>query len=181
MVAHAWQVFILVVTALSLLAGCASSPYVGTGAVVGGSVGSLMGAAIGNRNPWAGALVGGLVGTGVGAAGGYMLQQRQYSQPQQGYYPAQPGYGAPAPYGYRGPAPGPAYGYNNQAPATPNDPRYSANGAAPAPAPPPSAHSWNTPAPVTPPESGYSNNSAPPAYARTPIKPAPYTYQQPVE
>jgi len=189
MVAHTWHGIILVIMALSLLMGCASSPYVGTGAVLGGGLGALAGAAIGNRNPWAGAAIGGLVGTALGAGGGYMVQQRQTTQPPQGYYyPSQPGYGAPAPYGYSHPAPGPAYGYNTPAPATPPGPRYSGN--APAPATPPGpGRSWNTPAPVTPSEPGYGNNSVPQAYsqapqpsnARTPITPAPYNYQQTVE
>jgi hypothetical protein len=117
---------------LSLTMGCASSPYVGTGAALGGGLGALTGAAIGNRNPWAGALIGGLVGTGVGAAGGYMVQQRQAQpQPKQGYYsPPPPGYSAPPPpgYGYQTPAPGPSYGYN-----TPNLTGFNQAGGAPAP------------------------------------------------
>jgi len=186
---HAWQGILVALTSLSLLLGCASSPYVGTGAALGGGLGALAGAAIGNRNPWAGALIGGLVGTGVGAAGGYMVQQRQTTQPPQGYYPYQPGYGAPAPpgYGYTTPAPGPAYGYNTPAPP-PSGPRYSGN--APAPVPPSGpGSSWNAPAPVTPSEPGYGSYSAPQSYsqapqpsnARTPITPAPYNYEQTVE
>jgi hypothetical protein len=167
MVAHLWHWIIVTVMALSLLMGCASSPYVGTGAAIGGGLGALTGAAIGHRNPWAGAAIGGLVGTAVGAAGGYMVQQRQYApQQQQGYYypsqpgygaPAQPGYGAPAqPYGYRAPAPGnaapgPAVGYNTPNPVTPQGPQYSA-----APAPQPSN-------------------------VRTPVTTAPYNYSQAAE
>ena len=175
--AYLWHSLIVALMALSLIAGCASSPYVGTGAAVGGGLGALTGAAIGHKNPWAGALIGGLVGTGVGAAGGYMVQQRQTAQPPQGYYyPSQPGYGAPAP---------PGYGYS--APAPPG-PRYSGN--APAPAPPSGpGNSWNAPAPVTPSEPGYGSYSAPQSYsqapqpsnARTPITPAPYNYQQTME
>src|SRR5208337_2220198 len=86
---------IVTLTTLSLIMGCASSPYVGTGALLGGGVGAVTGAAIGHSNPWAGALIGGLAGSALGAAGGYALQQGQTSQPQQGYYyPAQPGSGA---------------------------------------------------------------------------------------
>ncbi len=172
---HSWHGIIVALTALSLISGCASSPYTGTGAVLGGGLGAVTGAAIASgRNPVAGALIGGLVGTGLGAAGGYMLQQRQTAQPYQGsYYPPPP----QAPYGYRAPAPGPAYGYNSP----PAGPRYSAN----SPAPPPTGNSWNTPAPVAP-EPGYGREVAPPeAYSqapqsnsRTPIRPAPYNYQQ---
>ncbi len=178
---HFWHGIIVVFAALSLIMGCASSPYVGTGAALGGGLGALTGAAIGNRNPWAGALIGGAVGTALGAAGGYAMQQRQ-TAPQQGYYyqQAPQGYGAPPAYGYSAPAPGPAYGYNTPAPATPSGPRYSTN--APSPAPPPSpGTSWNTPAPVTPSEPGYGSSSAPQANARTPISPAPYYSQQPAE
>ena len=168
----------MVLTALSLVMGCASSPYVGTGAALGGGLGALTGAAIGNRNPWAGALIGGLVGSGLGAAGGYMVQQRQAAQPPQGqgyyYQPAPRGYGAPAP---------PAYGYNSPAPRTGS--RYGANGPAPgAPAGP--SYSWNTPAPVSPHDSESGNSTAPPAAqysqapqppsVRTPVTNAPYNY-----
>ena len=105
---QAWHGLFVILTALSLLMGCASSPYVGTGALVGGGLGALTGAAIGHKNPWAGAAIGGLVGTGLGAGTGYLIQQRQTAQPPQGYYqPPPPGYGAPPPqaYGYRNPAP----------------------------------------------------------------------------
>ncbi len=66
MVAHARYGIIVVITALSLLAGCASSPYVGTGAALGGGLGAITGAAIGNRNPWQGAAIGSLIGTAWG-------------------------------------------------------------------------------------------------------------------
>jgi hypothetical protein len=167
MVAHAWQGIIVALMSLSLFMGCASSPYVGTGAAVGGGLGALTGAAIAHRNPWAGAIVGGLVGSALGAGGGYVLQQRQQQPygPSQGYYPpqpqygapAQPGYGAPAPpaYGQYAPAPGPSYGYNAQAPAAPADP----------------STGWVlTPGTETPPGPGYDNGSAPQA--------APQTYSQ---
>lgn len=173
MAVHAWQGIIVVLTALSLLMGCASSPYVGTGAAVGGGLGAITGAAIGNRNPWAGAAIGGLIGTALGAVGGYAVQQRQTAQqPPQGYYqqPAPPAYGAPAPPGY-GHAPAPA------------PPGY---GRAPAPAPGP-AYGYNTPNPVTPqgpqyseaPPANYSQAPPPqPSSARTPITSAPYnTYE----
>jgi len=179
MVAHTWQGIIVALMSLSLLMGCASSPYVGTGAAVGGGLGAITGAAIANRNPWAGALVGGLMGSALGAGGGYLIQQRQQQQPyppSQGYYyPDQPGYGAPAPpaYGHYAPAPGPSYGYNAPTPATP-------------PAP---GDGWDTPAPAPPPGPGYDNSAAPSAYSqapqpssvRTPINPAPYISQQALE
>jgi hypothetical protein len=176
MIAHTWQGIIVALMSLNLLMGCASSPYVGTGAAVGGSLGALTGAAIANRNPWAGAVVGGLVGSALGAAGGYVVQQRQQPYgPSQGYYPAQPGYGAPAPpaYGHHAPSPGPSYGYHAPTPATPPDPGYG----------------WETPAPVTPPEPGYNSGLGPPAYSqapppsrlRTPIAPAPYISQEALE
>ncbi|MGB7911366.1 MAG: hypothetical protein WCF59_03995, partial [Desulfobaccales bacterium] len=118
---------IVALTALSLITGCASSPYMGTGALLGGGVGAIAGAAIDHHNPWQGALIGGLAGTALGAGGGYVLQQRQASQPQQGQpqpgqpqqgynYPPQPAPGTAPPqgYGYGPPppdaAPGPAYG-----------------------------------------------------------------------
>jgi hypothetical protein len=102
---------IVTLTTLSLIMGCASSPYVGTGALLGGGLGAAAGAAIGHSNPWQGAVIGGLAGSALGAAGGWALQQGQTSQPQQGYYyPAQPGSSAVAPpgYGYGAPAPGSA-------------------------------------------------------------------------
>jgi hypothetical protein len=172
MVAHAWQGIIVALMSLSLFMGCASSPYVGTGAALGGGVGALSGAAIARSNPWAGAIVGGVLGSALGAGGGYLIQQRQQQQqygPPQGYYPPQPGYGAPAPppaygqyapapgpsYGHQAPAPGPSYGYNAQAPAAPADP----------------STEWVlTPGTETPPGPGYDNGSAPQA--------APQTYSQ---
>ena len=85
---------IVALTALSLITGCASSPYMGTGALLGGGVGAIAGAAIDHHNPWQGALIGGLAGTALGAGGGYVLQQRQASQPQQGQpSPASPSRG----------------------------------------------------------------------------------------
>ena len=48
---HLWHSLIVALTALSLLMGCASSPYVGTEAAVGGGLGALAGAAIGHRIP----------------------------------------------------------------------------------------------------------------------------------
>jgi YMGG-like Gly-zipper len=163
----AWPGIILVLMTLSLITGCASSPYLGTGALVGGGAGTLLGAAIGHRNPWQGALIGGLVGTGLGAGTGYLIQRRQASQPPQGYYQsAPPGYGAPPPgYGYNAPAPGPGYGYNAPGPAAPPGPRYSDNAPSPPSGP---GMGWNTPAPVTPSGPGYGGNSGPPAYSRTP-------------
>jgi len=152
-----WQSIITALVALSLFLGCASSPYVGNGALLGAGLGALSGAAIGNRNPWQGAAIGGLIGTVAGAAGGYVLQPRQAGQPPQGYYyQQQPGYGTPAPpaYGYNRPAPGPAYGYNTPNPVTPPGPQYSAT-----PALPPS-----------------SQSQAPqPSSVHTPVIPAPYT------
>ena len=61
---------IVALTALSLITGCASSPYMGTGALLGGGVGAIAGAAIDHHNPWQGALVGGLAAPpwGLGAA-----------------------------------------------------------------------------------------------------------------
>lgn len=172
MVAHVWHGIIAALISLSLLAGCASSPYVGTGAAVGGGLGALTGAAIAHSNPWAGAVVGGLVGSVLGAGGGYLVQQRQqqqqYQQPSQGdYYPSQPGYGAPAPpaYGRNAPAPGPRYGYNAPPPEASADPR----------------DGWVSTAPEMPTGSGYDNSAGPPAYSRapqggvrTPVNPAPY-------
>ena len=134
---------IVALTALSLITGCASSPYMGTGALLGGGVGAIAGAAIDHHNPWQGALIGGLAGTALGAGGGYVLQQRQASQPQQGQpqpgqpqqgynYPPQPAPGTAPPqgYGYGPPppdaAPGPAYGDNGGNPAAPQGPQESA-------------------------------------------------------
>ncbi|MCX5894077.1 MAG: hypothetical protein NTW80_14145 [Deltaproteobacteria bacterium] len=178
MVVHLWHSLIVALMALSLIMGCASSPYVGTGAAVGGGLGAITGALIGSRNPWAGALIGGAVGTGLGAAGGYALQQRQASQPPpQGYYNQQPapgyGYNAPAPPGYAAPPP-PAYG--NRAPAPGGQSYGGASGG------------YNTPNPVTPaPQyseapaaTQYGQNQAQPqpSSVHTPIAPAPYkTYE----
>jgi hypothetical protein len=169
---HLWHSLIVALMALSLLMGCASSPYVGTGALVGGGLGALTGAAIGNKNPGAGALIGGLVGTGLGAAGGYALQQRQaqpqppqgyYQQPPPGYYQQPPpGYSAPPPQGYgsRPPGPGPSYGgsyggYNTPNQVNPGAPQY---GEAPA--------------------SQYNQAQPQSSSVHTPIGPAPYqTYE----
>ena len=177
---YRWHSLIVALIALSLIAGCASSPYVGTGAVVGGGLGALTGAAIGHKNPWAGALIGGLVGTGVGAAGGYALKQRQasqqppqgyYQQPPQGYQQPPPGYAAPPPPGYssRPPAPGQSYGgsyggYNTPNPVTPGAPQYSE-----APGPP----QYNQ----APPQ--YQNQAQPQSSGvHTLVTPAPYqTYE----
>ena len=182
MVTYAWHSLMMALVALSLFLGCASSPYVGNGALLGGGLGAVTGAAIGHRNPWQGAAIGGLIGTVAGAAGGLALQPRQFGQPPQGYYYQQPapgystpaprayGYNTPAPYGYNRPAPGPAYGYN----APGSGP--SAGGA---------YGGYNTPNPVTPPgpqysaapaSAPYSQSQAPqPSGVRTPITPAPYT------
>jgi len=156
---------IVALTTLSLIMGCASSPYVGTGALLGGGLGAITGAAIAhNSNPWAGAAIGGLAGSALGAAGGYVLQQGQTSQPQPGqpqqgyYYPAQPDPGAAAPpgYGYDAPAPGaapgPAYGDNRGNPAAPQGPQESA-------APPPGSYYSQAPPPQTP-----GMAEAPPGY-----------------
>ncbi len=174
---YLWHSLIVALMALSLLMGCASSPYVGTGAVVGGGLGALTGAAIGHKNPWAGALVGGLVGTGVGAAGGYVLQSRQANQPPpQGSYYQQPppgygpprGYAPPPPgYGSRPQGPGPTYGgsyggYNTPNPVTPGAPQYSEA--------PPSQYNQAPPR--------YQNQAQQPSSVHTPITPAPYqTYE----
>ncbi len=163
---HLWHSLIVALTALSLLMGCASSPYVGTGAVVGGGLGALTGAAIGHKNPWTGALVGGLVGTGLGAVGGYALQQRQAQPQPQGYYQQPPpGYAPPPPgYGSRPQPPGPSYGgsyggYNTPSPVTPGAPQYS--------------EQYNQ----APPQ--YQNQAQQqPSSVHTPITPAPYqTYE----
>ena len=169
---------IVTLTTLSLIMGCASSPYLDTGALLGGGLGAIAGAAIDHGNPWQGALIGGLAGSALGAAGGYALQNRQTSQPQPGqpqegqpqpgqpqegqpqqgyYYPAQPGSGAEAPpgYGYGAPAPGsapgPAYGDNRGNPAAPRGPQEIA--------PPPPESYGQAPAPQTP---GIA--AAPPGY-----------------
>ena len=166
---YLWHSLIVALMALSLLMGCASSPYVGTGAVLGGGLGALTGAAIGHKNPWAGALIGGAVGTGLGAAGGYALQQRQVSQPPpQGYYQQQqPGYAPPPPgYGSRPQAPGPSYGgsyggYNTPNPVTPGAPRYS-----------------EAPGPQYDQAPPQYQNQAQRSSVHTPITPAPYqTYE----
>ena len=161
MVAHVWYGLIVVLLTLSLCTGCASSPYVGTGAAVGGGLGALTGAAIGHRNPWAGALIGGLVGTGLGAGTGYLIKQRQTAQQPQGYnYPSAPpayGYNSPPsrPNGYQAPAPGPSYGggYNTPNPVTPPGPNYSAAPAGP---------------------EYYSQNQGPHPSVHTPVTDAPY-------
>lgn len=185
MVAYAWKGIVMALVLLGLLMGCASSPYVGTGAVLGGGVGALSGAAIAGRNPWAGALVGGVLGSALGAAGGYALQQRQqpYGPTQGYYYQPQPGYRAPAPpaYGsYESPpasSPGPSYGYHQ----------------APAPAPPPNSapgnpyEGWEFPEGAPPPLSQGSGNGpggypaysqAPPPRGGVPVTPAPYVPEQ---
>jgi hypothetical protein len=149
---HAWHGIIVVLTSLSLLMGCASSPYVGTGAALGGGLGALAGAAIGHKNPWAGAAIGGLAGAGAGALTGYALQQRQ-AQPPQGYYYQQPppAYGAPPPR----PNYGPNYGYNYPPPA-PGRPTYSS---------------------APPVENNYSQLTPPqPEGCRVPMKYVPYYY-----
>ncbi len=171
---------IVILTTLSLIMGCASSPYLGTGTLLGGGVGAIAGAAIDHGNPWQGALIGGLAGSALGAAGGYVLQNRQTSQPQPGqpqqgyYYPAQPGSGAAAPpgYGYGAPAPGsapgPAYGDNRGNPAAPQGPQEIAPpppesyGQAPPPQTPgiaaaPPGYGYGAPAPGAAPASAYSN------------------------
>ncbi len=167
---HLWHSLIVALMALSLIAGCASSPYVGTGAVVGGGLGALTGAAIGHKNPWAGALIGGAVGTGLGAVGGYALQQRQAQPQPQGYYQQPPPGYAPPPPGYSSSpqAPGPSYGgsyggYNTPSPVTPGAPQYGE-------APPPQ---YNQPPPQ------YQNQAQQqPSSVHTPISPAPYqTYE----
>lgn len=185
MVAHAWQGIIVALISLSLLMGCASSPYVGTGAALGGGIGALSGAAIAGRNPWAGAIVGGLLGSALGAGGGYLLQQRQQQQqpygPSQGYYPAQPQYGAPAQPGYNAPAPPPAYGQYAPAPG----PSYGYSAQTPAGPADPSQEWVLSPGTEPPPGPGYDNGSAPPGYsqapppssARIPVTPAPYYSQ----
>jgi hypothetical protein len=166
MAVRTWQGIIVALIALSLFPGCASSPYVGTGAALGGGVGAVSGAAIARSNPWAGAIVGGLLGSALGAGGGYLLQQRQQQQygPPQGYYPAQPEYGAPAPpaYGQYAPAPGPDYGYSAQTPTAPADPN----------------NEWVlAPGAEIPPVPGYDNGSAPQA-APPPYNQAPEAYSQ---
>ncbi|MGP8050116.1 MAG: hypothetical protein ACLPYB_05840 [Desulfobaccales bacterium] len=135
---------IVTFTALSLITGCASSPYLGTGALVGGGAGAIAGAAIDHHNPWQGALIGGLAGTALGAAGGYALQQRQANQPQPGQppgpQPGQPQPGGPQGYNYP-PQPGPgeagppAYGYGPPAPGNGPDPGYGYGPPAPGPGP----------------------------------------------
>jgi hypothetical protein len=167
MAVHAWQGIMVVLTALSLIMGCASSPYIGTGAALGGGVGALAGAAINNRNPWSGAAVGGLVGSVLGAAGGYAVQQRQTYQQPQGYYQPQPGYGAPPAQGYNSP---PAYGYN----APPAGPNYSYNQ-------PPASPSPNYGYSSDPPVAGNQGREISPPQpegCRTPMTYAPYYYQQ---
>jgi hypothetical protein len=175
---------IVALTTLSLIMGCASSPYVGTGALLGGGLGAITGAAIAhNNNPWAGALIGGVAGSALGAAGGYVLQQGQTGQPQPGqpqqpqqgyYYPAQPGSGAAAQpgYGYGPPppsaAPGPAYGDNRGNPAAPQGTQETAPpppesyGQAPPPQTPgiaeaPPGYGYGAPAADAAPASAYSN------------------------
>ena len=179
-----WPGIIVLLTALSLSLGCASSPYVGTGAAIGGGVGALTGAAINNRNPWAGAAVGGLIGSAVGAAGGYAVSQRQTTQQPQGYYyqPA-PGYSAPPPqpnygpnygYNYPPPAPGPSYGGAPPAPG----PVYSSPPQAPGPAyssQPPGPGPAYSSAPAA--EDNYSQLTPPqPEGCRAPMKYTPYYY-----
>ncbi len=175
---YLWHSLIVALMALSLLMGCASSPYVGTGALVGGGLGALTGAAIGHKNPWAGGLIGGAVGTGLGAVTGYALQSRQAQpQPQQGYYQQQPrGYAPPPPgYGSRPQAPGPAYGgsyggYNTPNPVTPGAPQYSE-------APGPQYNQAPPQYEQAPPQ--YQNQALrQPSGVHTPITPAPYqTYE----
>lgn len=156
MVVHTWYAIITALLGLSLIMGCASNPYMSTGAAVGGGLGALTGAAINNRNPWAGAAVGGLIGGVLGGVTGEMVRQRQTPpQPQQGYYyqPA-PGYGQPAP-GYGSPPSRPYYG-SSSSPTSPG-PTYSS-------APPPADSRYSQ---VTPPQ---------PEGCRTPMKYAPYYY-----
>lgn len=104
-----WHGIILVLTAFSLIMGCASNPYMSTGAAVGGGLGALTGAAINHRNPWQGAAIGGLIGGALGAVGGEVVRQRQpVPQPPQSYYQPyyEPQYGRP---GYSSPTPSPNY------------------------------------------------------------------------
>jgi len=194
---------IVALTTLSLIMGCASSPYVGTGALLGGGVGAIAGAAIDHSNPWVGALIGGLAGSALGAGGGYVLQQGQTSQPppgqpQQGYYyPAQPDPGAAAPpgYGYGPPppdaGPGPAYGDNGGYPAAPQGPQETAPpppdsyGQAPPPQNPGMAeaqpgYGYGVPAADAAPASAYSNTwtSVDPQGPQESAPPPPESYSQ---
>lgn len=144
---------IWVIAALGMIMGCASSPYMGTGALLGGGVGSLAGAALAHNNPWQGAAIGGLIGTALGAAGGYALQPRPAS-PQGYYYPAPPGYGTATP---------PAYGYGYGA-ATP------------------SAYGYGAAAPGSRPGGAYGYYAAPPAVSGpqpSATPPEPYSQTQP--
>ncbi len=85
---------LLLIGALALpLAGCANNPYAsnGTTADTGGGalLGALTGAVIGNQT--GAPLAGAAIGAGVGGLAGYAVghsgsQQRQYQQPQPGYY-----------------------------------------------------------------------------------------------
>ncbi|MGO9175571.1 MAG: hypothetical protein ACLPT6_09105 [Desulfobaccales bacterium] len=174
---------IVTLMALSLIMGCASGSYLGPGALLGGGLGAIAGAAIDHGNPWQGALIGGLAGSALGAAGGYALQQGQTGQPQpgqpqqgqeqQGYnYPAQPGSGAAAPpgYGYGAPAPGyapgPAYGDNRGYPAAPQGPQEIAP-------PPPESYNQAPPPqtqgiPAAPPGYGYGYGYGAPAPGAAP-------------
>ena len=138
----------VVLLGLSLIMGCASNPYMSTGAALGGGIGALGGAAIANKNPWAGAAVGALAGGVLGGVVGEALRPKQASQPPppRGYYyqPA-PGYGAPPP-------PGRAYGY----------------------APPPAGPSYGSAPPAG---YSYSQNTSPQiSGCRTPLSNAPYYY-----
>lgn len=74
------------VALVSLVAGCADPygrpDYTGSGALVGGASGALLGASIDRRNPGAGALIGGAAGLITGALIGHSMdQEKEYRNP----------------------------------------------------------------------------------------------------
>jgi len=113
--AKASQLLVVLLLALSLLAGCGATtpnqnPYMLTGAGLGAALGGALGIASSPNNPWRGAAVGALLGTAVGGVGGEMYGRSVNPPPY--YQPPSP---APS-QGYYAPAPQPNY---SQAPPAP--------------------------------------------------------------
>ena len=98
---------VVVVALTTMLAGCVDPygqpNYTGSGALIGGGSGALLGAAIDRRNPAAGALIGGAAGLLTGSLIGHSMdddaRRRYYYQPPPVYVPPPPApvYVAPPP------------------------------------------------------------------------------------
>ncbi len=89
---------VLVLALVSFLAGCVDPygqpNYTGSGALIGGGSGALLGAALDHHNPGAGALIGGAAGLLTGSLIGYGMDEdarrRYYYQPAPAYIPPPP-------------------------------------------------------------------------------------------